>query len=264
MAVEFEVAMIADHVRELSEKEVLSFFRSVPPDGSVGLMGGWAVTYLLKKRRVDHMGSRDIDVFYNPDRIEYASVSDLIRSSGFSPHSTFRWVKYFDARTGKLISEKESKLLQYYDLVIVYLDVAAPSPGESLLGRVLDEALLGEVLAGKGEYWPPVHERTSDASVNSWSWFVTIRSLNRRNTTPVRAFLLFLERLRYAVCERFEDLLKFFLYGFPALQPVECQDEYPDDWQCDSYDADSGDDDENRRDERQQDQKGDSFSNVGE
>ena len=153
MAVEFEVAMIADHVRELSEKEVLSFFRSVPPDGSVGLMGGWAVTYLLKKRRVDHMGSRDIDVFYNPDRIEYASVSDLIRSSGFSPHSTFRWVKYFDARTGKLISEKESKLLQYYDLVIVYLDVAAPSPGESLLGRVLDEPLLGEVFAGKSEYW---------------------------------------------------------------------------------------------------------------
>ena len=76
-----------------------------------------------------------------------------------------------------------------------------------------------------------------------------IRSLNRRNTTPVRAFLLFLERLRYAVCERFEDLLKFFLYGFPALPPVECQDEYPDDWQYDSYDADSGDDDENRRDE---------------
>ena len=44
-----------------------------------------------------------------------------------------------------------------------------------------------------------------------------IRALNRRNTTPVRAFLLFLERLRYAVCERFEDLLKFFLYGWPLF-----------------------------------------------
>lgn len=155
MVVEFEVTMIADHLRELSEKEMLSFFRSIPPDGSVGLMGGWAVTYLLKKRKVDHIGSRDIDVFYHPDRIKYASISELIRSSGFSPHSTFRWVKYFDARTAKLIAEKESKGLQYYELVIVYLDVAAPSPdeNESVLGRVLDEPLLGEVFAGKSEYW---------------------------------------------------------------------------------------------------------------
>jgi len=145
--------MIADHVRELSEKEMLSFFRSIPPDSSVGLMGGWAVTYLLKKRKVDHIGSRDIDVFYDPDHIKYANISQLIKKSGFSPHSTFRWVKYFDARTGELISEKESKLLQYYDLVIVYVDVAAPTPGESLLGRVLDEPLLSEVFAGKSEHW---------------------------------------------------------------------------------------------------------------
>lgn len=153
MVVEFEIAMMAENVRELSEKEMLSFFRSIPPDGSVGLMGGWAVTYLLKKRKADHIGSRDIDVFYHPDRVKYASISQLIRNSGFSPHSTFRWVKYFDARTGKLISEKESILMQYYDLVIVYLDVAAPAPGGSLLGRVLDEPLLGEVFAGKSEYW---------------------------------------------------------------------------------------------------------------
>jgi len=121
MVVEFEVVMIAEHVRELSEKETLSFFRSAPSDGSVGLMGGWAVTYLLKKRKVDHIGSRDIDVFYHPSHVNYASISQLIRNSGFLPHSTFRWAKYFDARTGELISEKESKSLQYYDLVIVYL-----------------------------------------------------------------------------------------------------------------------------------------------
>jgi len=157
MVVEFEVAMIGNQVRELSEKEMLSFFRSIPGSrrGSMGLMGGWAVNYLLKKRNVDHIGSRDIDVFYDPDRINYTLVSELIRSNGFSPHSTFRWAKYFDTRTGSPISEKESKERDYYDLVILYLDIAAPSPDEdkSVLSHVLDEPLLSEVFAGKNEYW---------------------------------------------------------------------------------------------------------------
>lgn len=155
MVVEAKCSMISDETRNKSEQDMISFFRSIPAEfeGSFGLMGGWAVTYLLKNRGFEHPGSRDIDIFYDPGRVSYETVSKMIRGQRFQPHSTFRWIKYIDGRTGKEISEHESKTLEQFNLNTIYLDVAAPSPDESRSVRdhVLDEPLLADVFSGKSE-----------------------------------------------------------------------------------------------------------------
>jgi len=120
----------------------------------LGLMGGWAVTYLLNNRGIQHVGSRDIDIFYDPKCINHSFISELIRRQRFVPHSNFRWAKFFDRRTRKMISENESKRLNHFNLTTIYLDVAAPAPDEDQFVRdhVLDEPLLREVFDGKSEY----------------------------------------------------------------------------------------------------------------
>lgn len=116
MAIEAKRSIISDQTRDRSEQDMISFFRSIPkgPEGSFGLMGGWAVTYLLSKRKIDHVGSRDIDIFYDPNRVTYEIVTEMIRRQRFEPHSTFRWIKYVDGRTGREISENESKSLDQF------------------------------------------------------------------------------------------------------------------------------------------------------
>ena len=116
MAVEAKCSMISDETRDRSEQDMISFFRSIPQEleGSFGLMGGWAVTYLLRNRKIDHVGSRDIDIFYDPNRVTYEIVTEMIRRQRFEPHSTFRWIKYVDGRTGREISENESKSLDQF------------------------------------------------------------------------------------------------------------------------------------------------------
>ncbi len=55
---------------EYSERHLYEFFHSLEPSyrESIGLMGGWAAYLLLAKRGIKHLGSRDIDVFYNPKK----------------------------------------------------------------------------------------------------------------------------------------------------------------------------------------------------
>jgi hypothetical protein len=144
--------MIDERERDISKSEMIAFFQSVPPQykPSLGLMGGWAVNFLLEKRGVSHIGSRDIDIFFDPEKISQQSVVELIKSRGFSPHSTFRWVKFFHWETGKVISEEEAKKLQSYDQVRIFLDLAAPT---KLDDHVLLEPLLSEVFLGNNEYW---------------------------------------------------------------------------------------------------------------
>lgn len=88
-------------------------------------------------------------------------VSELIGHHEFVPHSSFRWAKFFDGRTGKMISENESKRLNQFDLVTIYLNLAAPTPDQNQFVRdhVLDEPLLREVFGGNNEYWRSVDTR---------------------------------------------------------------------------------------------------------
>ena len=55
-----------------SEELLLDFFKSLAKNEKqhIGLMGGWAVHHILKNRDIVHMGSRDIDIFFNPSKIK--------------------------------------------------------------------------------------------------------------------------------------------------------------------------------------------------
>jgi hypothetical protein len=142
--------MIADKEQDISKSEMIQFFRSVPNKHkqSLGLMGGWAVNLLLQSRGVTHIGSRDIDIFFDPKQIDYESIATLIKDRRFLPHSTFRWIKYFHAESGKELSQTEATSVEQFNLVYIYLDLAAPAQ----LDHVLNEPLLTEVFAGKSEY----------------------------------------------------------------------------------------------------------------
>lgn len=144
--------IVAPEESDLSQKQIISFFRSVPSGlkKSVGLMGGWAVTYLLKNRKIKHIGSRDIDIFYDSASVDYKNMTELIEHQGFQRHSTFRWVKFYDRHNEKQISEQQSRTLEPYDLVTIYLDLAAP---DEVNPHVMHEPLLREVFANKCEIW---------------------------------------------------------------------------------------------------------------
>lgn len=143
--------MIDPKERDESKSELIAFFESVPSKDrqSFGLMGGWAVNSLLENRGISHIGSRDIDIFFDPQQIQYESVVALIRNRRFVEHSTFRWVKYFSAESGKELSELEAAKLDQFNLVNIFLDLAAPAN----LEHVLYEPLLRQVFTGKSEYW---------------------------------------------------------------------------------------------------------------
>lgn len=152
MVIEANRVMIASDEFNLSEKQMFSFFRSIPKEleSSVGLMGGWAVTYLLENRKIKHVGSRDIDIFYDSASVTYETITELIARQRFEPHSTFRWAKFYDRRTGKQIGEDESKTVEQYNLITIYLDLAAP---DAIGDHVMHEPLLRDVFAGKCERW---------------------------------------------------------------------------------------------------------------
>jgi hypothetical protein len=143
--------MIEEKESDISKSEMTAFFNSVPDDyrHSLGLMGGWAVDFLLSGRGRTHIGSRDIDIFFDPRRIDQDSVVKLIEDRGFRPHSTFRWIKFFEWESGKELKENETAGVQQYDLVRIFLDLAAPAK----LDHVLYEPLLSTVFDGENEHW---------------------------------------------------------------------------------------------------------------
>jgi len=111
-----------------SEKYLYEFFKSLKPKEkrNIGLMGGWAVYFLLKKMDIDHIGSRDIDIFFNPEEISFQDLVKKVESQGFQPHSTFRWARYVQYSTQKELTETKSKKVPIYDLITVYLDISCP------------------------------------------------------------------------------------------------------------------------------------------
>jgi len=143
--------MIEVKERDISKSEMTAFFEAIPDNNrqSLGLMGGWAVDFLLNKRGVSHIGSRDIDIFFDPQKMTQDLVVKLIETRGFRPHSTFRWVKFFHWESGKELTESETAKVELHNLIRIFLDLAAPAR----LDHVLYEPLLNEVFKGNGEYW---------------------------------------------------------------------------------------------------------------
>lgn len=128
---------------EQSEKLLFKFFENLNAieKENTGLMGGWAVHYLLKEKGSKHIGSRDIDIFFNPKRIEFKIIQEKLKCMGFHAHSTFRWVKVFHLETEKELSLEESKKHPIHNISYVYFDIAAPTR----LKHTMPEPLLKKV-----------------------------------------------------------------------------------------------------------------------
>ncbi|MDO8634599.1 MAG: hypothetical protein Q7K34_04880 [archaeon] len=128
---------------EKSEELLLAFFKELGEKerNDIGLMGGWAVHFLLKTHGVNHMGSRDIDIFFDPNKTSISIITKKLGQLGFWPHSTFRWVKIFHSETEKELSDEESKKHPIHNLSYVYFDIATPTPQQ----HAMPEPLLKKV-----------------------------------------------------------------------------------------------------------------------
>ncbi|MFH1752099.1 MAG: hypothetical protein ABH821_04145 [archaeon] len=119
--------MIDKEMAEKSELYLCKFFKKLTAKElkSIGLMGGWAVHLLLHELDKTHIGSRDIDIFFDSKKISLKTISEKLNVLGFLPHSTFRWVKYFNRLTGKELTVEESKKIAIHELVPIYFDVSS-------------------------------------------------------------------------------------------------------------------------------------------
>lgn len=136
---------------EHSERYLYDFFRSLHKGDrkNIGLMGGWAAHLLLAKRGIMHMGSRDIDIFFNPGEVVLEDLISRIEGVNFKPHSTFRWCKFVQISTEKEVTEAESKKLPLHDVATIYFDVASP---ERIDQRVMHVPALAEVFEKDFEF----------------------------------------------------------------------------------------------------------------
>ncbi|MBU4341005.1 MAG: hypothetical protein KKB24_00240 [Candidatus Altiarchaeota archaeon] len=131
---------------EYSEKHLKSLFSKFQKEElGVGLMGGWAVHLLIQKGGKDHIGSRDIDIFFDPEGTKLEKIIKVVEGEGFKPHSTFRWALFIDRLQGKEVSEEESKRMPLHNLFTVYVDVfSSRDVGNP---HIFPEPLLAEVSA---------------------------------------------------------------------------------------------------------------------
>lgn len=130
---------------EKSEELLKEFFKGLDEKErkSIGLMGGWAVYHILKNKGISHIGSRDIDIFFDPKKITPDSVKQKLSKLGFHAHSTFRWVKIFHSETENELGLEESKKHPMHNLSYVYFDIAAPSK----MDHSMPEPLLKKALS---------------------------------------------------------------------------------------------------------------------
>ncbi|MFH0955234.1 MAG: hypothetical protein V1777_03965 [Candidatus Micrarchaeota archaeon] len=132
-----------------SDELLRQFFLALSPNERmhVGLMGGWAVHYLLKREGKEHMGSRDIDIFIDPHTIKEKTLFEHLKKLGFQPHSTFRWSKFFHSETEQELSGEESKKHPSHNISPVFFDIATPVKTK----HSMPEPLLKKVYAGQKE-----------------------------------------------------------------------------------------------------------------
>ncbi len=127
-----------------SEEFLVKFFKSLNEVGrkNIGLMGGWAVHHVMESKGFVHLGSRDIDIFFDPATIKPYLLKKKLDEMGFHAHSTFRWVKIFHSESEKELNLEESKKYPLHELSYVYFDIATPqgienSMPEPILKKVL-------------------------------------------------------------------------------------------------------------------------------
>jgi len=131
---------------EKSDQLLFSFFKTLSEQERkhIGLMGGWAVHYLLKSRNVVHVGSRDIDIFFDPKEINPKILEQKLERMGFHAHSSFRWVKIFHSESEEELRLEESKKHPIYNLSFIYFDIATPAKAQHSMPEPLLKKVFGK------------------------------------------------------------------------------------------------------------------------
>ncbi len=111
---------------DLSRKELTAIFKE-----SVGipicLIGGWASYFYVneKYRRAfgkDYMGSRDIDIFFDPKKEK--EFLKVVNKRGFTKNGFhFRYEKIYDRESKLFVTPEQAKRKQLYDLIYIFLDL---------------------------------------------------------------------------------------------------------------------------------------------
>jgi hypothetical protein len=125
---------------ELSNKELAAIFKE-SAGISICLIGGWAAHYHVNenyKRAFgqDYMGSRDIDIFFDPKHEK--EFEKVVRNRGFTKNGLpFRYEKIYDRESRKFISADEAKKKHVYNLIYIFLDLFS-NKKTSILGSWSD------------------------------------------------------------------------------------------------------------------------------
>ena len=111
---------------DLSRKELTAIFKE-----SIGipicLIGGWASYFYVneKYKRAfgkEYMGSRDIDIFFDPKKEK--EFSKVVNKRGFTKNGLpFRYEKIYDRESKTFVTPEEAKRKPLYDLIYIFLDL---------------------------------------------------------------------------------------------------------------------------------------------
>lgn len=106
--------------------------RNIP----VCVIGGWATYFYVNKNYLkvfgkEYMGSRDIDIFFDPSKEE--EFLSFIKEIGFEKNGLqFRWEKIWNRETKKFISKDNAKIEQIHNLIYIFLDVFSNKKTEKI------------------------------------------------------------------------------------------------------------------------------------
>lgn len=134
----------------ISKEYLKQIFKKVSEQKlAVGLCGGWAVHFLLEKKGKKHLESRDIDLFFNPEKTPFKKIRQIVESAGFVHHSSFRWCKYLDTDTLRELTAEEAKTHPLENMTIYFVDLLQTRKVEE---QLFTEPLLEKAFREKEEY----------------------------------------------------------------------------------------------------------------
>ncbi len=111
---------------DLSRKELAAIFQDaigIP----ICLIGGWASYFYVNEQYKrafgkDYMGSRDIDIFFDPKKEK--EFFKVINKRGFTKNGLrFRYEKIYNRESKTFITPEEAKRKPLYDLIYIFLDL---------------------------------------------------------------------------------------------------------------------------------------------
>jgi len=130
------------------------------------LLGGWGVYLTVndsfqKTYGVPYLGSRDIDIGFHIDTgmsveelrtTPFFKAIETVKKYGYVPTGSYRYCKFVERETGRILDEAQAAGLPIQDLFYLYVDIMVdnihPEHSKVFKSKPLDEPLLRGVFSG--------------------------------------------------------------------------------------------------------------------